>query len=75
MLFVKAAKLVALSLTLAPLTGCALATGNLYAAYLTACATAPDQQNSFFGTTLLGFALIETFCFLSLGVAGLIFVY
>ena len=74
MLFVKAAKIFAASLTLAPLTGCALATGVVFGSLINASANAPDSRNQLFSNALLAFALIETFCFFALGlVAYLLF--
>ena len=70
MLFVKAAKLFAASLALAPLSGCAMATGTVFGKLFVASAKAPDSRNFFFANTLLAFALIETFCFFALGVTG-----
>ena len=70
MLFVKAAKIFAAALALAPLTGCAIATGIVFGQLLIASAYNPDDKNNFFANTLLAFAFIETFCFFSLGVVA-----
>jgi len=76
MLFVKSVKIFAASFALGPLTGCAIATGTVFGSYLHASASAPDERSSLFGTCLLAFALIETFCFFALGLAGFaIFAY
>ena len=69
MLFVKSAKIFAAAIALAPLSGCAIATGSLFGQLLIASAHSPDLRNAFFANTLLAFALIETFCFFCLGVA------
>ena len=70
MLFVKSAKIFAASLALAPLTGCAMATGTVFGNFLSASAFAPDARNNLFSSCLLAFALIETFCFMALGFVG-----
>jgi F0F1-type ATP synthase membrane subunit c/vacuolar-type H+-ATPase subunit K len=70
LIFVKATKIIAASLAIAPLSGCAVATGLIYGAFLIAAAYAPDRYNSFFGASLLAFALVETFCFMTMGLAG-----
>ena len=72
MLFVKSAKVLAASIALGPLTGCAMATGTVFANYLSSTATSPDLRNTLFGTCLLAFALIETFCFMALGIVGFV---
>ena len=59
MLFVKAAKLFAASLALAPLTGCAMATGAVFGKFFVATSKAPDSRNFFFANTLLAFAFIR----------------
>lgn len=70
MLFVKAAKIFAASLTLTPLAGCAVATGIVFGSLMQATSNAPDNRNLFFSNALLAFALIETFCFFALGLAA-----
>ena len=76
MLFVKSAKIFAASMALGPLTGCAVATGAVFGNFLSASASAPDERSQLFSTCLLAFALIETFCFFALGLAGFaIFVF
>lgn len=68
MLFVKSAKILAASLALAPLTGCAMATGTVFGKLLISFSHAPDLQGSLFSYSLLAFAFIETFCFFALGI-------
>ena len=75
MLFVKAAKLFAASLALAPLTGCAMATGAVFGKFFVATSKAPDSRNFFFANTLLAFAFIETFCFFALGVVAFLLLF
>ena len=73
-LFVKAAKILASSLAVAPLSGCAVATGMIYGCFLVASSYAPDKYSTFFGAALLAFALIETFCFMAMGLVAYILV-
>ena len=48
------------------LAGAALGTAVLFAGYLTGAARNPEESENLFNTTLMAFALIETFVFLSL---------
>lgn len=72
MLFVKAAKVMALGVTFVPLLGCAVGTGILYAALIKGVSYAPDQEEKLFNYSTLGFAFIESFAFLLFFVAGII---
>jgi F0F1-type ATP synthase membrane subunit c/vacuolar-type H+-ATPase subunit K len=69
MLFVKAAKVIALSLVFLPLTGCAIATGLIFGALLKSISYAPDYEEALFNYAALGFAFVESFSFLLLFVA------
>jgi F0F1-type ATP synthase membrane subunit c/vacuolar-type H+-ATPase subunit K len=75
MLFVKAAKVLAFGLAFLPLTGCAIATGLIFASLLKSMAYAPDYEETLFNNATLGFAFVESFSFLLFGVAGLIYVF
>lgn len=75
MLFVKAAKVLALSLVFMPLTGCAIATGLIFSSLLKSMAYAPDYEESLFNYATLGFAFVESFSFLLFFVAGGIYVF
>jgi F0F1-type ATP synthase membrane subunit c/vacuolar-type H+-ATPase subunit K len=75
MLFVKAAKVVALSITFIPITGCAIGTGIVYASLLKSVAYAPDSDEVLFGYASLGFALIETFSFFLFAMVGIIYTF
>jgi len=72
MLFIKASKILAISITFLPLTGCAIATGLVFAGLLRSVAYAPDVEDSLFNYATLGFAFIESFSFLLFGGIGLI---
>ena len=56
------------------LGGASIGTGVLFAGYLSGAARNPEEAESLFNSTLMGFALIETFVFLSFLIAGLIYV-
>ena len=75
MLFVKAAKAVALSLIFMPLTGCAIATGLIFASLLKSISYAPDYEETLFNYAGLGFAFVESFAFLLFGAAALIYTF
>ena len=64
MLFVKAFKVLALSLVFLPLTGCAIATGLVFAALIKGISYSPDLEEILFNYTVLGFAFIESFAFI-----------
>ena len=69
LLFVKAAKLISISIVLLPIAGCALGTGALFAALIRGVAYAPEQENILFNFATMGFAFIETFAFMCIGFA------
>jgi F0F1-type ATP synthase membrane subunit c/vacuolar-type H+-ATPase subunit K len=74
MVFVKASKVMALGFVFLPLTGCAVATGLVFAALIRGVSYAPDLEETMFNYTALGFAFIESFSFLLFFIAGLIMV-
>ena len=75
MMFVKSAKLLGLALVFFPIKGCAIGTGILFASLCKAVAYNPEADRDIFIYAILGFALIETFAFILIGVAGLILVF
>lgn len=74
MLFVKAAKALALSICFLPILGCALGTGLLFAALLRSISYAPDNEDVLFNYATLGFAFIETFAFTLFFIAIIVFI-
>jgi F0F1-type ATP synthase membrane subunit c/vacuolar-type H+-ATPase subunit K len=72
LLFVKAAKVISLSITFLPLTGCAIATGLVFSALVRGIAYSPEQEDVLFNYTTLGFAFIESFAFMLFLVAAII---
>ena len=75
MLFIKAAKVIAFSLVFLPLTGCAIATGLIFASLIRGVSYAPDLEEVLFNYTTLGFAFVESFAFLLFFVAIIIFIF
>jgi F0F1-type ATP synthase membrane subunit c/vacuolar-type H+-ATPase subunit K len=73
MLAILAAKYLAISFITITLGGAAIGTGVLFNGYLTAAAKNPEESETLFNTTLMAFALIETFVFLAILVGGVIF--
>jgi F0F1-type ATP synthase membrane subunit c/vacuolar-type H+-ATPase subunit K len=72
LLFIKASKVLALSFVFLPLTGCAIATGLIFAALIRGVSYAPDLEEALFNYTTLGFAFVESFSFLLFGGIALI---
>lgn len=73
MLLVLAVKTLVLGGCMLPIAFGALGTGILFAGYNVALARNPDEVENLFNTTLMGFALMETFVFLSFVVAAVIY--
>ena len=73
MLIVLLAKLLVVTGVMFTLGGASIGTGVLFAGYLSGAARNPEDAESLFNSTLMGFALIETFVFLSFLIAGLIY--
>jgi F0F1-type ATP synthase membrane subunit c/vacuolar-type H+-ATPase subunit K len=74
MLFIKASKVLALSFVFMPLTGCAIATGLVFAALIKGISYSPDLEELLFNYTALGFAFIESFAFILIFVSILIMI-
>jgi len=75
MLFVKAAKVIALSIVVLPLAGCAVATGIIFSALIKGLSYSPDLEEILFNYTTLGFAFVESFAFLLFGIAAIIYIF
>lgn len=65
MLLVLAVKTLVLGGCMIPIAFAALGTGFLFGCYNMAVARNPEESENMFNTTLMGFALMETFVFLS----------
>jgi len=74
-LFVKAAKAIAFSITFLPITGCAIATGIIFAALVKGISYAPEQEEVLFNYATLGFAFVETFAFILFVIVILVYVF
>ncbi len=55
------------------LAGAAIGTGLLFAGYILGSARNPEESENLFNSTLIAFALIETFVFLAFLITGLIY--
>jgi len=73
LLAITASKFLALGLISITLCGGAIGTGILFAGYNVAVAKNPEESESLFNTSLMAFALIETFVFLSILIGVVIF--
>jgi len=62
----QAAKLMTFSFAMYPIAFAALSVGILFASYNIALARNPEEQENLFSTTMMAFALIETFVFMAL---------
>jgi F0F1-type ATP synthase membrane subunit c/vacuolar-type H+-ATPase subunit K len=60
---VKASKIIALGIVSLPLTGCAIATGIVFASLINSISRSPDLEDSLFNSAMLGFAFVESFSF------------
>lgn len=65
MLLVLAVKVLVLGFCMLPIAFGVLGTGILFAGYNLAVSRNPEEQEGLFNTTLMGFALMETFIFMS----------
>jgi F0F1-type ATP synthase membrane subunit c/vacuolar-type H+-ATPase subunit K len=72
LLFVKAAKVIAIGISFLPFAGCAIGTGIIFGSLVRAVAYAPDQEETMFNYAVLGFAFIETFGFMLFAAVALI---
>jgi F0F1-type ATP synthase membrane subunit c/vacuolar-type H+-ATPase subunit K len=75
MIFIKALKSVAMAHALVPLVGCAGGLGVVFNGFVRSISYAPDMEDALFSHTMLGFALIESFMVIAVGVVGLIYSY
>jgi len=66
MLLVLAVKILVLGGCMMPIAFAALGTGVLFGCYNLAVSRNPEEVENLFNTTLMGFALMETFVFIAL---------
>ena len=74
MLIVLAAKVLAIGLISTTLAGGAIGTGVLFSGYNQGAAKNPEEAENLFNTSLMAFALIETFIFISILIGAVIYV-
>lgn len=74
MLLVAAVKVLVVGGCMLPIAFGTLGTGLLFAGYNLAAARNPEENENLFNSTLMGFALMETFVFLSFIVAAVIYI-
>jgi F0F1-type ATP synthase membrane subunit c/vacuolar-type H+-ATPase subunit K len=70
MLIIAASKMLVIASVMTTLAGAALGTAVLFASYILGAAKNPEEAENLFNTTLMAFALVETFVFLSFLIAG-----
>jgi F0F1-type ATP synthase membrane subunit c/vacuolar-type H+-ATPase subunit K len=73
MLLVLAVKILVLGGCMLPIAFAALGTGILFGCYNLAVSRNPEEVENLFNTTLMGFALMETFIFISFVVGFVIY--
>lgn len=73
MLAITASKFIALGFISITLSGAAIGTGILFAGYNVGASRNPEEAENLFNTSLMAFALIETFVFLSMLIGAVIF--
>ena len=56
------------------LAGATIGTGILFAGYNLSVAKNPEEAENLFSTTLMAFALVETFVFLAFLIAGVVYI-
>lgn len=70
MFILKLGKLLTFSFLMFPVAFSALAVGILFASFNIAVARNPEERDGLFSTTMLAFALIESFVFIGLAIAA-----
>jgi F0F1-type ATP synthase membrane subunit c/vacuolar-type H+-ATPase subunit K len=73
LLAITASKFISLGFISITLCGAAIGTGALFAGYNVGAARNPDEAENLFNTSLMAFALIETFVFIAMLVAAVIY--
>lgn len=73
MLIITASKMFVFAGVMVTLGGAAIGTAILFASYNLSAAKNPEEAENLFNTTLMAFALVETFVFLSFLIAGIVY--
>jgi F0F1-type ATP synthase membrane subunit c/vacuolar-type H+-ATPase subunit K len=74
LLLIKAVKTLVLGGCMLPIAFGALSTGILFAGFNIAVSRNPDEAETLFNNTLMGFAFIETFIFLSFFLGFIVYI-
>jgi F0F1-type ATP synthase membrane subunit c/vacuolar-type H+-ATPase subunit K len=74
LLIITAVKILVIGTCMFTLAGAAVGTGVLFAGYTLSAAKNPEEAENLFNTTLMAFALIETFVFLAFLVAAVAYI-
>lgn len=72
MILVKCTKILVFAATMLPIALAALGCAVLFGSFTIACAKNPEETERMYGSTLVAFALMETFVFLGLVVGILV---
>ncbi|MCL4137341.1 UNVERIFIED_CONTAM: hypothetical protein GTU68_024856 [Idotea baltica] len=75
MLILTASKMLVIAGVMTTLAGAAVGTAILFASYLISSAKNPDEAENLFNTTLMAFALVETFVFFAFLIAGVSYLF
>jgi len=77
MVIIKSAKLAVFGMLMIPVAFASLSVGILFASYNLAVSNNPDEADNIYSQTLIFFALIETFVFVTIGtvVLALVLIY
>ena len=75
MILIVLAKMLVVAGSMITLAGAAIGTGIVFAGYLSGAARIPEEAENLFNSTLMGFALIETFVFMSFLIAGTVYFF
>lgn len=73
MVLTSAFKMIVFSFAMFPVAFSALSVGILFAAYNIAVSRNPEEKDNLFSTTMMAFALIETFVFIGILIAVVVF--
>ncbi len=73
MLLITAAKILVFGCCMFPIAFSALGTGILFACYNLAVSRNPEESENMFNNTIMGFAFIESFVFMSLIVGFVVY--
>ncbi len=71
---IHAAKIIAIVFSSFALAGATIGTGILFSGYNVGAARNPDESENLFNTSLMAFALIETFVFMSFGASFIAYI-